>query len=142
MNIVDHARSQAREYHAGQVRDDGKDYFEAHLQQVVHILEQLTDDEDILAAGWLHDTIEDTEMTYEHLHDFFGKRIADLVMEVTQEGKKDSYGFYFPRLHSKEGIMIKMADRLSNISQMDGWDEKRQAHYLRKTKFWKDGKDR
>ena len=61
--------------------------------------------------------------------------------EVTHEGQKDEYGYYFPRLKSQTGIMLKLADRLSNISRMQSWSKKRRSHYLRKTKFWKDGGD-
>ena len=123
--------------HAGQLDDDGRDYFSAHLCQVVTILWDVTTDEDVLMAAVLHDTLEDTNTTYEELVENFGKRVADLVHEVTHDGQADEKGFYFPRLHSKEAIMIKFADRLSNLSRMDSWNPKRQAQYLRKSKFWK-----
>lgn len=58
-------------------------------------------------------------------------------MEVTHEGQKDEYGYYFPRLKTKEGIMLKFADRLSNLSRMDNWNERRVAHYIKKSRFWK-----
>lgn len=117
--------------------DCGQPYFFSHIVQVVEILKKITEDKDILAAAYLHDTIEDTQTTYEEIKENFGHKIADLVMEVTHEGKKDSKGFYFPRLSSKEGILIKFADRLSNLSRMESWDEKRQKNYLMKSKFWK-----
>jgi (p)ppGpp synthase/HD superfamily hydrolase len=63
-------------------------------------------------------------------------------MEVTHEESNDNFGYYFPRLKTREGIMIKLADRLSNISRMDSWDIARREHYLKKTKFWKDGTER
>jgi len=122
--------------HKGQLDDEGKEY-SLHLQQVVEILEKVTNDEDILSAGWLHDTLEDTNTTYEELVNEFGHEIAGLVMEVTHEGKKDSHGFYFPRLKSKSAIMIKFADRLSNLSRMSTWDEKRKEQYLKRSKFWR-----
>ena len=123
--------------HWDQKRDWGGPYL-SHLLQVQKILSIVTDDEDIIVAWLLHDTIEDTECTYSDIEREFGTRVADLVNEVTHEGKKDSHWYYFPRLESKEGIMIKFADRLSNISDMDAWDEKRQKHFLKKSKFWKE----
>jgi GTP pyrophosphokinase len=123
--------------HEGQLRNEGKPYFESHCVPVYHILSKVTNDADILCAGLLHDTIEDTDATYEELCIEFNQRIADLVMEVTDEGKADNYGKYFPRLKTREGIMIKFADRLHNISSMDSWDIGRQKHYLKKSKFWK-----
>ena len=131
------ARVFARIKHAGQVDDCGKDYYEVHLQQVFYILLQITGDQDILSAGLLHDTLEDTQTTYEELVEHFGKRVADLVNEVTHEGKKDKKGFYFPRLKSRDAILLKFADRLSNLSRMESWTPDRQVHYLKKSKFWK-----
>lgn len=131
------AREFAKLKHDGQLDDEGKSYFEAHLEQVVNIIRQVTNDEDVICAAYLHDTIEDTKTDIHEINIEFGQRITDLVMEVTHEGQKDEKGFYFPRLKTREAIMIKLADRLSNISRMGSWSKERQEHYLRKTKFWK-----
>lgn len=136
---IERAREFAKERHKDQVDDYGLPYFEAHLEQVVNILKQITDDEDVMCAGYLHDTIEDTETTFEELQINFGFKVAKLVMEVTHEGQADHYGYYFPRLESKRGIMIKFADRLSNLSRMKCWSQDRQKHYLKKSVFWKTG---
>ncbi len=127
----------AREKHDGQKDDLGKDYFETHLAVVYSILQKVTNNEDILSAGLLHDTLEDTDTTYEELVKKFGQNVAFLVAEVTHEGKADKHGFYFPRLKTKEAIIIKFADRLSNISRMENWDKKKKEQYLRKSKFWR-----
>lgn len=129
----------ARYKHRDQKDDDGNDYFLCHLSPVCEGVQAFTNDHDVWSAAILHDVLEDTDATYEKLVEEFGQRIADLVNEVTDEGEADSYGKYFPRLKSKEAIMIKLIDRASNISRMSSWNEKRQAHYLKKTKFWKDG---
>ena len=128
--------------HLGQKDDEGKDYFESHLFPVLMACKCLTNDCEILSAAVLHDILEDTCVTFEELKSKFGERVANIVKEVTHDGKKDSYGFYFPRLKSKEAIMIKLIDRASNISRMNGWDEKRQIQYLNNSKFWKDGSDK
>lgn len=135
------ARSFSAVKHQGQKDDEGNDYYMNHLFPVCEALMQLTNDEEIIMAGILHDTLEDTDTTYEELKKEFGQRVADLVNELTHEGKKDNYGYYFPRLKSKEAIMIKLIDRASNISRMENWDEKRKGQYLKKTTFWKDGSD-
>lgn len=127
--------------HLGQKDDEGKDYFEVHLFPVLMATKCYTSDCEVLSAAILHDTLEDTETTYEELEKEFGKRVADLVHEVTHEGKPDNYGYYFPRLKSKEAIMIKLLDRANNISRMDGWAVPRRESYLKKTKYWKDGSD-
>ena len=139
IHLLDKAASFGRKKHEGQLDDDGKPYFE-HCCQVVDILKNVTDDEDIIAAAYLHDTIEDCNVTYNEIKEKFGEKIADLVLEVTHDDYRDK-GHTFPRLHSKEGIMIKFADRLSNISRMQPWDKERQEHYLRRSKFWKSSLD-
>tara|TARA_R110000868_G_C10972640_1_gene770702 strand:+ start:30835 stop:31248 length:414 start_codon:yes stop_codon:yes gene_type:complete len=135
--MQEEAKLFAQEKHKNQLDDIGLSYFDAHIQQVVSILKVVTDNDDIISAGYLHDTVEDTETTEQELREVFGDTITDLVMEVTHEGQKDNVGFYFPRLQTKDGILIKFADRLSNLSRMEAWDEERQNHYLRKSKFWK-----
>jgi len=128
--------------HEGQRDDSGQNYWGAHVFPVGEAMCRLTSDEDVVAAAYLHDTIEDTDTTYKELVKEFGKRVANLVMEVTHEGEKDNYGRYFPRLKTPEGIMIKLVDRASNISRMECWNKERRAQYIKKTKFWKDGTDR
>lgn len=127
----------AKAAHGFQLDDDGRNYFQAHVLHVVSILKAAGCEEDIIIAGYLHDTIEDCGITYKGLRELFGERVADLVNEVTHEGKKDQHGYYFPRLHSRDGIVLKLADRMSNLLRFDSWDKKRQQHYLKKTKFWK-----
>ena len=128
--------------HRGQLDDCGKDYISAHIEPVAEAVAVFTDLDYVIASAYLHDTIEDTDTTYEQLVEEFGKQVADLVMEVTHEGQKDKYGYYFPRLKTKFGILIKLCDRASNISRMDSWDEKRQSQYLKRSVFWKDGSDK
>lgn len=142
MSLLTEAMDFAKEKHQDQRDDSNKNYYDAHLVPVAMMLSKLTGDEEIISAGVLHDTLEDTDTTYNELVEKFGKRVADLVNEVTDEGEKDNYGKYFPRLKSKDAILIKLCDRASNISRMETWSEKRQAQYLKKTKFWKDGSDR
>lgn len=126
----------ARGKHAGQIDDDGNDYFQFHVCQVAELIKMVSDNKNIWAAAYLHDVLEDTRTTYPELKRKFGKEIADLVREVTHEGKKSS-GYYFPHLKSREAILLKFADRLSNLSRMKSWSDKRKSQYLKKSKFWK-----
>lgn len=124
----------ARDKHTGQLRDGGEDYI-VHPQQTAKIISAVSPENiDLICAAWLHDTIEDTQTSFQDLQDEFGPNVAKLVLEVTatrQNGLKS-----FPRLKSREGIMLKLADRLSNISDMDGWTDEQIDIYLQKTKFW------
>lgn len=146
MNQKDHhlilkAHLFAKEKHGDTLDDEGKNYFVAHVCQTVDIITQITHDANILAAAYLHDVVEDCKVTHKELVIKFNTTIADLVLEVTHEGKKDTEGYYFPRLKSKEGILIKFADRLSNLSRMNAWNEKRKEQYLIRSVFWKKYKE-
>lgn len=134
--LEDKALDFASKKHRGQVDYRDRPYFFAHVIQVHNILKDVTDDEETLCAGLLHDVIEDTDTTYEELVHEFTKEIADLVMEVTHEGD-DYSNYYFPRLHTRKGIMIQFADRLSNMSRMSHWAGDVQQTFLDESKFWK-----
>jgi len=132
----DKALDYASKKHKGQLDDRGRPYFFAHVIQVHSVLQDVTDDEDVLCAGILHDVIEDTDTTYEELVHEFTKEIADLVMEVTHDG--DNYAnYYFPRLYSRKAIMVQFADRLSNMSRMADWPGDVQQGFLSDSVFWR-----
>jgi (p)ppGpp synthase/HD superfamily hydrolase len=138
MDIINKAIQFGKEKHKGQLDDNGEDYFSVHCLSVFNILKQIVKDDDaLLAASLLHDVLEDTETTYDELSRELGKEIADLVNEVTHEGQRDHKGYFFPRLKSKRAIIIKFADRLSNLSRIDPWPIERQNHYIKKSRFWK-----
>ncbi len=76
-------------------------------------------DEAIAAAGWLHDTLEDTPTTYyEMLVSKFGKETADIVWAVTSEpgeNRADRFRKTAPKIHSnKKALIVKLADRIAN----------------------------
>jgi GTP pyrophosphokinase len=133
--LVDKALEYASEQHKGQLDDQGRPYFFAHIVQVHSILKDVTDDEEVLCAGILHDVIEDTDTSYEDLIREFNKPIADLVRELTQQGIWET-GYYFPHLKTRKAVMVKFADRLSNLSRMDDWPGDRQQEYLEMSRFW------
>ena len=134
--LEDKALEYASRKHKGQTDDSGRPYFFAHVIQVYNILMDVTDDEEIICAGILHDIIEDTDTTYEDLVHEFTKEIADIVYEVTHEG--DSYDtFFFPRLSSRKAFMVQFADRLSNMSRMVDWPGDVQQGFLDESVYWK-----
>jgi len=116
----------AREKHKSQLRKfSGLPYFDAHVQKVNGILKMHTIDEDMLCASILHDCIEDTDATYEEIYSIFGKRVADLVEELTSDdhemdveygGDKESYLIDKMLSMSDDAFIIKLCDRLQNIS--------------------------
>lgn len=117
--------------HEGQKDDAGKDYFSSHILQVVSLIKVVSNDSLAVSLAYLHDTLEDTQTTYEELTDTFGVQLADLVRELTKEGQE------FPNLRSKTAVIVKFADRLSNLSRMEPWTPERQQRYIDKSSFWK-----
>jgi hypothetical protein len=57
--------------------------YEVHLKAVAELVATVSDDAEMLAAAWLHDIVEDTEVTLEQLDDSFGPAVARLVYELT-----------------------------------------------------------
>lgn len=133
--LVDKALEYASVKHRGQLDDQGRPYFFAHIIQVYNILNVVTSDDAILSAGILHDVMEDVGIGYEELMSEFGREVADLVVECTHVGSKE-LGRYFPCLRSKKAVIVKFADRLSNISRMDDWPGDWQLDYLSESRFW------
>ena len=136
--IIFKAYKFAKLAHKHQKDDSGKDYFESHIAPVAKMIQFVCPkDFNLIAAAYLHDVIEDCGKTKNCLTEEFNEDVANLVMEVSHEGKKNTAGYYFPRLSSQRAILIKFADRLSNLSRMESWSEKRKEDYLKKSRFWK-----
>ena len=78
------------------------------------------DDMVVLSAAVLHDTIEDTETTYEELQRRFGKEVADVVLEVTDDKslpkaeRKKRQETHAPHL-SQRAKLVKLADKICNL---------------------------
>ena len=118
----------AMHYHEGQKRSSGKPYFE-HCLAVGQILASWGMDHNTIIAGLLHDTIEDTDVSFQDIEKKFGNDIAELVEGVTKLG-----GIKFSSKQAKQAgnfmklllsvakdlrvIIIKFADRLHNMRTM------------------------
>lgn len=106
--------------HAGQVYNSEVPYT-FHLEQVVEILKQhgLTDPV-MLCAGYLHDTIEDSNTSYNDIKKRFGEDVAELVYAVTSElgrNRKERNKKTYPKLKGNEkAICLKLADRIANVN--------------------------
>lgn len=104
--------------------------YEKHLQDVVNILKRFGFSGDYILAGWLHDTIEDCNISYNKIKKAFGENVAELVYAVTdpkarsrKDKKKMVYKDIIAYPHS---IIIKLADRIANFGhsiRMDNRDK-------------------
>lgn len=123
----------ATERHLGQKRNDGTPYIN-HPIRVSELVSKYkpSQNANILKAGaLLHDVLEDTYTSYRELKDRFGEVVASLVMEVTSSSYvpklvgKQIYLAHKMRYMSSYALIIKLADRLDNISDLRGCtDEK------------------
>ena len=84
--LVEKAYVYCAKVHAGQTRLSGEPYL-SHPLATAYILTQLHLDMASVAAGLLHDTVEDTLATIEELEEMFGKDVAQIVGGVTKLGK-------------------------------------------------------
>ena len=86
--MIDKAAKFAERAHQGAHRKGTSIPYIVHPLETALIASMLTDDEEILAAALLHDTIEDTDVTYEELKREFGTRVADLVAAESEDKSK------------------------------------------------------
>lgn len=132
-----HLLSKALEYaerkHKGQ-EYSGRPFIYHPIQTYSILASQISpkQDENLLAAAYLHDILEDTQTTLIELEQQFNKDIAGLVWEVT----KSEYNT-FPYLKTRRGVILKFADRLANLLNIEKWDQGRQTKFMNKSKFWK-----
>lgn len=91
-----------------------------HLNHVVSVLTEYgyAEEDEIMSAAWLHDTIEDTNTSHLTLFFEFGKEIADIVWAVSSEpgeNRQEKFIKTAPKiLSNKKAIIVKLADRIAN----------------------------
>jgi len=123
IRLVSEAAELAAHRHAGQQRKGrGSEAYINHLAEVANLLSVATSGEDaeLVAAGWLHDTLEDTETTSDELAQRFGLRVAGLVAEVTDDmnlpkDQRRRKQVEDARKKSLGAKLIKIADKVSNV---------------------------
>jgi GTP pyrophosphokinase len=122
--LIQKAADFAEKAHADQKRMSGDPYF-AHVFETAKILAEFGVDAKTIAAGLLHDTLEDTKTTEKELEKEFGKEIVFLVNGVTKLGKLKYRGherhveslrkFFIAMANDLRVVVIKFADRLHNL---------------------------
>ncbi len=128
LEIIKKAYEFIKKAHAGQKRESGEDYIQ-HSLRVAYVLAKLELNSVTIAAGLLHDVIEDTNTTAQKIRDEFGEEIAYLVRGVTKitklkfESKEEKKAenlrkVLFATAKDIRVILIKLADRLHNMQTL------------------------
>lgn len=125
VRLVEKAYVYSAKAHQGQVRLSGEPYL-SHPLEVAYILTKMKMDEVCVAAGLLHDTLEDTSATEEELTRLFGEQVCNIVKGVTKISKMKFSSFEQKQAENIRKmiiamasdirvILVKLADRLHNM---------------------------
>lgn len=112
------ARLVAKRAHSSQTYDEIFPY-EKHLDDVVDVLKRFGYSGKYIIAGYLHDILEDTGLSYNDIKKHFGEEIAEMVYCVTDElgrNRKEKKAKTLPKTASNpDAVILKLADRIANI---------------------------
>ena len=135
MDLITRAFYFAERAHQTQMRASGEPYF-YHLVETAKNLARYQMDAETIAAGLLHDTIEDTETSEADIGEYFGAEILFLIQSVTKLGKIKYRGeerhveslrkFFLASAKDWRVVMIKLADRLHNLQTLQHVREDKQ----------------
>ena len=132
----------ARQHIAQRRKGERAEPYINHLTEVAALLAEATDGSDVvlLMGGLLHDTLEDTDSTYDDLLERFGPEVAALVAEVTDDKslpKEERKRLQIEKApgKSERAKLLKVADKTSNLrglmaSPPVGWTEARLRDYV------------
>ena len=141
MTKIERAIQYAVDAHAGSKRK-GKDRpYILHPIEVMTIVAGLTEDEDVIAAAVLHDTVEDTSVTPKQVEALFGPRVRALVMAESEDKMRDvpAESSWKDRKQrtirhlaelDRDAKLICLGDKLANIREMS------RDHALLGDKLW------
>ncbi len=133
----------AAQQHRGQLRQSGEAYL-SHPLNVAYILADMKMDVDCIIAGLLHDTIEDTDTTFEVIEKMFGRPVAFLVDAVSKiskipfQSKEEKQAESFRKMLVSMSddirvIIIKLADRLHNMRTIESLREDKKRRIAQET---------
>ncbi len=143
LNLITKAYMVAKEKHEGQVRKSGEPYVQ-HPIEVAYILTVLHAGPSTIAAGLLHDVLEDTDMTKDEMATEFNKDVAEIVDGVTKISKLKYMTKEKALAHNHEKlllamakdirvVLVKIADRLHNMRTIEFHDPIKQKRISQET---------
>lgn len=143
-DLAERAKAFAKEKHKGQLRKFEQLPYFIHPKRVAHILFQFKESkylDHLIAAAYLHDTLEDTDTNYKELRKNFGKIVADIVMQLTSDktliskvGKAQYLADKMVNMTSYT-LTLKLADRIDNVNRLSMQNEDFKNKYLVETRY-------
>ncbi|MFC4671390.1 HD domain-containing protein [Seohaeicola nanhaiensis] len=138
--MIRSAETFARSAHAGQFRKGAARLpYDTHLAEVADFVTRHGGDPAAVAAAWLHDTVEDTEVSFADLEAKFGAEVTGLVRELTDDKalakaeRKRMQVVHAPG-KSPKAALVKLGDKTSNVRSLrlnpPGWPPERIAAYV------------
>ena len=143
LEIVRKAYEFSQRHHAGQTRASGKPYL-VHPLEVALVLAEMKMDPVAVAAGLLHDSVEDTSVTIVDIRKEFGEQVAHIVEGVTKISKIDFATreeqqaenlrkMMLAMVDDIRVVLIKLADRLHNMRTLEHLPPERQQKIAQET---------
>ena len=143
LDLVKKAYEFSQKHHAGQTRASGQPYL-IHPLEVANVLADMKMDSVSVAAGLLHDSVEDTSVTAVEIRQEFGEQVAHIVEGVTKISKIDFSSkeeaqaenlrkMMLAMVDDIRVVMIKLADRLHNMRTLEHLAPDRQQKIARET---------
>jgi len=144
LDFIRSAFDYANEKHGDQLRKSGEPYI-THPRDVAITLAEYQVDPNTLAAGLLHDVLEDTNTTYEEIKEKFGEEVADIVEGLTKldqlkyqtskasQQVKNHQKMVLAMARDIRVIFVKLADRLNNMRTLSFLDDERRTRISRET---------
>lgn len=123
---IEQAKTFATLAHGEQKRKYTGDPYIVHPAEVAFILATVGADENMIIAGWLHDTVEDTQATNEEIRELFGDDVAELVHYVTDVSRPEDGNRKLRKSMDRDHVAsgtprsksVKLADMISNTSSI------------------------
>jgi GTP diphosphokinase / guanosine-3',5'-bis(diphosphate) 3'-diphosphatase len=113
------AEQYAWKFHQGQFRKKNNLPYIVHPENVVNYLKGFgINDENTLSVAWLHDTLEDTTLSYEEIELVFGKSVAKNVYILTRNVDREKYKQRL-KTAGRPAQLVKLVDTLDNVSTLD-----------------------
>ena len=143
LGIVEKAYEFSQKNHAGQTRASGDPYL-VHPLEVACVLAEMKMDPAAIAAGLLHDSVEDTSVTIVDIRKEFGEQVAHIVEGVTKIGRIDFSSreeqqaenlrkMMLAMVDDIRVVLIKLADRLHNMRTLEHLPPERQQKIAKET---------